>query len=62
MSEPVLEDLPLASEVAATEIFGPVLSIHRANDIDEAIAVVNSGRYGNQASLFPSSGSSAPPA
>jgi len=55
----VLEDLPLASEVAATEIFGPVLSIHRANDIDEAIAVVNSGRYGNQASLFTSSGSSA---
>ena len=43
----------------ATEIFGPVLSIHRANDIDEAIAVVNTGAYGNQASLFTSSGSNA---
>jgi malonate-semialdehyde dehydrogenase (acetylating)/methylmalonate-semialdehyde dehydrogenase len=55
----ILEDLPFESEVASTEIFGPVLSIHRAADIDEAIAVVNSGRYGNQASLFTSSGASA---
>jgi malonate-semialdehyde dehydrogenase (acetylating) / methylmalonate-semialdehyde dehydrogenase len=55
----VLEDLPLDSEVARTEIFGPVLSVHRANDIDEAIAIVNSGGYGNQACLFTTSGSSA---
>ncbi len=55
----VLEDLPLDSEVARTEIFGPVLSVHRANDIDEAIAIVNSGAYGNQACLFTTSGSSA---
>jgi len=55
----VLEDLPLESEVARTEIFGPVLSVHRASDIDEAIAIVNSGAYGNQACLFTSSGSSA---
>ena len=55
----ILEDLPLTSDVAATEIFGPVLSIHRVDDIDAAINVVNSGRYGNQASLFTSSGASA---
>ncbi|MEO7273958.1 MAG: CoA-acylating methylmalonate-semialdehyde dehydrogenase [Vicinamibacterales bacterium] len=55
----ILEDLPLQSEVARTEIFGPVLSVHRANDIDEAIAIVNSGGYGNQACLFTSSGASA---
>jgi malonate-semialdehyde dehydrogenase (acetylating)/methylmalonate-semialdehyde dehydrogenase len=55
----VLEDLPLESEVARTEIFGPVLSVHHANDIDEAIALVNSGAYGNQACLFTSSGASA---
>ena len=55
----VLEDLPFASEVARTEIFGPVLSVHRVNDIDEAIAMVNTGAYGNQACLFTTSGGSA---
>ena len=55
----VLEDLPIESEVARTEIFGPVLSVHRVNDIDEAIALVNSGAYGNQACLFTTSGASA---
>jgi malonate-semialdehyde dehydrogenase (acetylating) / methylmalonate-semialdehyde dehydrogenase len=55
----VLEDLPLESEVARTEIFGPVLSVHRAADIDEAIAIVNTGAYGNQACLFTTSGANA---
>jgi malonate-semialdehyde dehydrogenase (acetylating) / methylmalonate-semialdehyde dehydrogenase len=55
----VLEGLPLESEVARTEIFGPVLSVHRASDIDEAIAIVNTGAYGNQACLFTSSGAHA---
>ena len=55
----VLEDLPLESEVARTEIFGPVLAIHRANDIDHAISIVNSGAYGNQACLFTTSGANA---
>jgi malonate-semialdehyde dehydrogenase (acetylating) / methylmalonate-semialdehyde dehydrogenase len=55
----VLEDLPIESDVARTEIFGPVLSIHRVSNIDAAIALVNSGAYGNQACLFTSSGASA---
>lgn len=55
----VLADLPLTSEVARTEVFGPVLSLHQVNDIDAAIAIVNSGTYGNQASLFTTSGASA---
>jgi len=55
----VLEGLPLGSEITRTEIFGPVLSVHHVKDIDEAIAAVNSGRYGNQASLFTSNGASA---
>jgi malonate-semialdehyde dehydrogenase (acetylating) / methylmalonate-semialdehyde dehydrogenase len=55
----VLDSLPLESEIARTEIFGPVLSIHRVDDIDAAIAVVNSGGYGNQASLFTTSGANA---
>ena len=55
----IIEGLPLSSEVARTEIFGPVLSVHHVNDLDEAIALVNSGAYGNQGSLFTTSGASA---
>jgi malonate-semialdehyde dehydrogenase (acetylating)/methylmalonate-semialdehyde dehydrogenase len=55
----VLEDLPLESDVARTEIFGPVLSVHHVRDVDEAIAIVNSGAYGNQACLFTTSGGTA---
>jgi len=55
----IIEGLPLTSEIARTEIFGPVLSVHTVDDIDAAIALVNSGAYGNQGSLFTSSGASA---
>ena len=55
----VLENLPLESEVARTEIFGPVLSVHHAADINQAISIVNTGAYGNQACLFTTSGASA---
>jgi malonate-semialdehyde dehydrogenase (acetylating)/methylmalonate-semialdehyde dehydrogenase len=55
----VLEGLPLSSEIARTEIFGPVLTMHHVDDVDAAIALVNRGAYGNQASLFTSNGSSA---
>ncbi len=41
------------------ELFGPVLSIVRATDIDEAIKVVNASTYGNMASIFTSSGKNA---
>jgi len=36
-----------------------VLSLMHVNTVDEAIELVNSGQYGNQASLFTSSGSAA---
>ena len=55
----VLEGLPIESDVARTEIFGPVLSVHHVPDIDAAIRLVNSGAYGNQACLFTSSGANA---
>jgi malonate-semialdehyde dehydrogenase (acetylating)/methylmalonate-semialdehyde dehydrogenase len=55
----VLDGLPLSSEIARTEIFGPVLTMHHVDDVDAAIALVNQGAYGNQASLFTSNGSSA---
>jgi malonate-semialdehyde dehydrogenase (acetylating) / methylmalonate-semialdehyde dehydrogenase len=55
----ILDGLPATSDVAHTEIFGPVLSLIHANDMDEAIAWLERNPYGNQASLFTSSGSSA---
>jgi len=55
----ILSGIGQGSKIAMTEIFGPVLSLMHVNTIDEAIEVVNSGAYGNQASLFTSSGSAA---
>ena len=55
----ILSDVPRGSEIVKTEIFGPVLSLMHVNTVDEAIELVNSGQYGNQASLFTSSGSAA---
>ena len=55
----VLEGVKPGSELAKTELFGPVLSLISVNDIDEAIQVVNSGSYGNMACLFTASGAAA---
>jgi malonate-semialdehyde dehydrogenase (acetylating) / methylmalonate-semialdehyde dehydrogenase len=55
----VLDNVPATSELADTEIFGPVLSLVHANDMDEALAFLERSAYGNQASLFTSSGSAA---
>jgi malonate-semialdehyde dehydrogenase (acetylating)/methylmalonate-semialdehyde dehydrogenase len=55
----ILDNLSVKSQLADTEIFGPVLSLVHANDMDEAIAFLEHSAYGNQASLFTSSGSAA---
>jgi malonate-semialdehyde dehydrogenase (acetylating)/methylmalonate-semialdehyde dehydrogenase len=55
----VIADVQPGSEFWKTEIFGPVLGMMHVDTIDEAIALANSHVYGNQASLFTSSGSAA---
>src|SRR6186997_1774858 len=55
----VLAHVDPASELARTEVFGPVLSVMRVETVDDAIALVNQAAYGNQACLFTSSGSAA---
>ena len=55
----ILDGLASTSELTETEIFGPVLSLVHANDLDEALAFLQRSRYGNQASLFTSSGAAA---
>lgn len=55
----IIADVQPGSKLWSTEIFGPVLGMMHANTIDEAIQIANSHIYGNQASLFTSSGSAA---
>ena len=55
----VLDHVPATSELTDTEIFGPVLSLVHADDLDDAMAFLERSAYGNQASLFTSSGSAA---
>jgi malonate-semialdehyde dehydrogenase (acetylating)/methylmalonate-semialdehyde dehydrogenase len=45
--------------LAREEIFGPVVSVLRARDLDEAITLSNRSRYGNSVSLFTQSGAAA---
>ncbi|MDZ8055284.1 MAG: CoA-acylating methylmalonate-semialdehyde dehydrogenase [Aulosira sp. ZfuVER01] len=55
----ILQNVNPTGEIARTEIFGPVLSLIHLDTIDDAIALVNSGQYGNMACLFTSSGAAA---
>ena len=59
VSPTILDALPSTSELTDTEIFGPVLSLVHARDLDDALAFLERSAYGNQASLFTSSGSAA---
>ncbi|HKM89490.1 MAG TPA: CoA-acylating methylmalonate-semialdehyde dehydrogenase [Candidatus Acidoferrales bacterium] len=42
--------------IAREEIFGPVLAVIRAKDLDDAIGVVNGSEFGNATSIFTGSG------
>ena len=55
----ILDGLPATSDLVDTEIFGPVLSMVHVDSIDQALDFLNHSAYGNQASLFTSSGSAA---
>jgi malonate-semialdehyde dehydrogenase (acetylating)/methylmalonate-semialdehyde dehydrogenase len=59
VSPTILDGVPATSELTHTEIFGPVLSMVHARDLDEAMDLLAQSPFGNQASLFTSSGSAA---
>jgi malonate-semialdehyde dehydrogenase (acetylating)/methylmalonate-semialdehyde dehydrogenase len=48
----VLDEVAPNSEIARTEVFGPVLSLMHAKTIEDAISVVNDRSYGNMACIF----------
>ncbi|MEX0770868.1 MAG: CoA-acylating methylmalonate-semialdehyde dehydrogenase [Balneolaceae bacterium] len=52
----LLDNLNPVNSLASTEIFGPVLSLMHAETVEDAIELVNSGKYGNMACLFTTDG------
>ncbi len=55
----ILENVKPNMRICQEEIFGPVMGIMRAADLDEAINVCNASRYGNGNAIFTSSGKAA---
>jgi malonate-semialdehyde dehydrogenase (acetylating)/methylmalonate-semialdehyde dehydrogenase len=55
----ILDRVTPAMDVWKEELFGPVLAMMRAADLDEALKIMNQSAYGNQASIFTTSGKSA---
>ncbi|MGH2996273.1 MAG: CoA-acylating methylmalonate-semialdehyde dehydrogenase, partial [Gaiellaceae bacterium] len=51
----IIESEP-GSEMAREEIFGPVLTLLRARDLDHALEILNASTKGNAASIFTTSG------
>jgi malonate-semialdehyde dehydrogenase (acetylating)/methylmalonate-semialdehyde dehydrogenase len=55
----VLDRVTTGMDVYTNEIFGPVLSVLRADDVDAAIALINANPYGNGTAVFTNSGGAA---
>jgi malonate-semialdehyde dehydrogenase (acetylating)/methylmalonate-semialdehyde dehydrogenase len=55
----VLDGVAATSSLAETEIFGPVLSLIHAPDVDAAMDIITRNSYGNASSIFTSSGAAA---
>jgi malonate-semialdehyde dehydrogenase (acetylating)/methylmalonate-semialdehyde dehydrogenase len=55
----ILTDISGDDALNQTEIFGPVLTLRPAHDLDDAIQILSRSAYGNAASIFTSSGNSA---
>jgi malonate-semialdehyde dehydrogenase (acetylating) / methylmalonate-semialdehyde dehydrogenase len=52
----IVEAADHESEVAREELFGPLLTLVRVDDLDHALEFVNGSRYGNAGSIFTASG------
>jgi acyl-CoA reductase-like NAD-dependent aldehyde dehydrogenase len=50
----VVEGATPAVRLQSEEVFGPVVTVHRYRDFDEALALANDSRYGLQAGVFTS--------
>jgi malonate-semialdehyde dehydrogenase (acetylating)/methylmalonate-semialdehyde dehydrogenase len=52
----ILTDISAENTLTTTEVFGPVLALQTADDLDTAIEILSRSAYGNAASIFTSSG------
>jgi malonate-semialdehyde dehydrogenase (acetylating) / methylmalonate-semialdehyde dehydrogenase len=55
----IVDGVERESELAREELFGPLLTLVRAPDLDGALEFVNGSRYGNAGSIFTTSGEAA---
>ena len=55
----IVETADTESDLAREELFGPLLAVVRAPDLDAALEFANGSRYGNAGSIFTTSGGAA---
>jgi aldehyde dehydrogenase (NAD+) len=51
----IVEGAAADSEISCTELFGPITTLHRVDDFEEALAVANGSPYGLTAAIWTSS-------
>lgn len=59
ISPTVIDNVKPEGNIATSEIFGPVLGLMHADNLDQAINLVNQGKYGNMGCIFTNSGPAA---
>jgi len=59
MGPVLLENVTTEMDITQTEIFGPVLCLADAEDLDTAIEMVNSTEYGNASTIYTERGGEA---
>jgi malonate-semialdehyde dehydrogenase (acetylating)/methylmalonate-semialdehyde dehydrogenase len=52
----ILTDIDQGNALTGTEVFGPVLALQSAKDLDTAIDILSRSAYGNSSAIFTSSG------
>ncbi|MDA2936318.1 CoA-acylating methylmalonate-semialdehyde dehydrogenase [Patescibacteria group bacterium AH-259-L05] len=55
----IFDEVKQEMVIACDEIFGPVMTIIKAKDLDEAIEIINRGPHGNAAMIYTTNGKSA---
>lgn len=55
----IIADLPIDHPSSCEEMFGPAIIVHAADSVDEAIAMANDTEFGNAASIWTASASTA---
>ncbi len=59
MGATIFDNVTPDMQIWKDELFGPILSVTRVSDIDDAIKLVNSSEYANTAAVFTASGKNA---